>query len=67
MSIPKRPFDDIQIWELKYIYNSWCEAIDNATPILQAGGRYCHLLQLGDSIIRDGIVRLAEELDKKPK
>lgn len=51
--------DELELYKRLYM-----RAVDAATPILQAGGRYSHLLLLGDSITERGIVALAEALDK---
>ena len=43
----------------------YLEAVDAATPILQAGGRYAHLVQWGRDILKDGVLALAKALDEK--
>lgn len=53
----------IEIKELQLYKDLYLKAIDAAIP-LQNGGRYSHLLCLGDSTVIDGIKALIKELDK---
>src|SRR5262245_11331369 len=40
-------------------------AVDAATPFLQTGGRYAHLVKLGESITADGVPRLVAHLEQR--
>ncbi len=41
----------------------YTDAIAAAAPVLQAGGRYVHLVPWGASILKDGVPALAKALD----
>lgn len=53
--------------EAEYYKKLYLEAVAVAAPILQAGGRYAHLVPLGGSLLKDGVPALAKALDEKQK
>ncbi len=49
--------------EADYYKKRYTKAVAIAAPILQAGGRYAHLVPWGASILKDGVPALAKALD----
>lgn len=53
----------MEIEMLKHYKILWLKAVEAARE-LQTGGRYSHLLMIGDSTVIDGIKALIKELDR---
>ncbi len=52
-----------QLLDQRILVAEYHLAIERATPILHSGGRYSHLMRLGESIIISGPEKLAEHCD----